>query len=183
MKAGRIPLETGRETAVRYLHRPAAKLVLYLFLLFAVHSVAAGAKEESQPLAGLKQIHAEVKEMGPYPGDDFIRREFFVGEDDDDTNKDVQVVILIQSFEAKEKMTVRVTEMAREPAGSRTSVAKTSKALVCLVAGDRVKILSSDYENELLERLVPDILTAVRNKKRLLKLGNRISLSGSGRPG
>ena len=110
-------------------------------------------------------------EMGPYPGDDFIRREFFVGEDDDDTNKDIQVAILIQSFDSKEKMTIRVTEMAREPAGSRTSVAKTSKVLVCLVGGDDVEILSSDYGNEVLDRLVPDILAAIRNKKRLLKLG------------
>jgi len=97
-----------------------------------------------------------------------------VGEDDDDTNKDTQVVVLLQPFESTEKMTIRVTEMAREPAGSRTSVAKSSKALVCLVGGGRVEIQSSDYDKPALERLVPDILTAVRNKKRLLKLVSRL---------
>ena len=109
--------------------------------------------------------------MGPYPGDDFVRREFFVGEDDDDTNKDIQVVVLIQSFEAKDKMTIRVTEMAREPADSRTSVAKETRDLVCLVTGNRVEIQSSAYEKDALDSLVPEILTAIRNKKRLLKVG------------
>jgi len=109
--------------------------------------------------------------MGPYPGDDFVRREFFVGEDDDDTNKDIQVVVLIQSFETKDKMTIRVTEMARERANSRISLAQETRDLVCLIVGEQVEIQSSDYEKDALDSLVPDILTAVRNKKRLLKLG------------
>jgi len=127
----------------------------------------------------LKQIHAEVKEMGPYPGENFIRREFFVGEDDDDTNKDIHVIVLIQFLESKEMMTIRVTEMAKDPGNPRASLAKTSRALTCLVAEDRLEVRSSDYEEKDLAALVPEILTAIQNKKRILKL----NLCESGRPG
>jgi hypothetical protein len=138
-----------------------------------------GAGQVKAHLVILKQIHAEVKEMGPYPGEDFIRREFFVGEDDDDTNKDVHVSVLIQPLESKEKMTIRVTEMVKDPGNPRARLAKTSRMLVCLVAGGRLEIQSSDYEENDLNRLAPEILTAIQNKKRLLKL----NLCGSGRPG
>jgi len=170
MKAGKILPQEYRGTMIRHRLRRAAGLVLCLFSLLTGPLDAAGAATESSHLAGLKKIHAEVKEMGPYPGDDFVRREFFVGEDDDDTNKDIQVVVLIQSFEMKDKMTIRVTQMARERAGSRISLAQETRDLVCLVAGEQVEIQSSGYEKEALDSLVSDILTAVRNKKRLLKL-------------
>ena len=117
--------------------------------------------------------------MGPYPGEDFIRREFFVGEDDDDTNKDLHVIILIQSLETKETMTIRVTEMAKDPGNPQTRLAKTSRVLFCLVAEDRMEVQSSDYEEKDLAKLAPEILTAIQNKKRLLKL----NLCESGRPG
>ncbi len=149
--------------------RPVIGTVLFLFGFLAALAGPGGPGEGNKHLAVLKKIHAEVKEMGPYPGEDFVRREFFVGEDDDDTNKDIQVVVLIQSFESKEKMSIRVTEMVRDPGNSRTSLAKTTKAVVCLVAEDRVEIKSSDYEKSDLDKLTPEILTAVRNKKRLLK--------------
>jgi len=50
-------------------------------------------------------------------------------------------------------------------------LAGTTKDLICLVGGDEVEIQSSDYEEKEIAELVPEILTAVRNKKRLLKLG------------
>jgi hypothetical protein len=53
----------------------------------------------------LKEIYQEMKEFDKYPGCDFVKREFFVGEDDDDTNKDIHVVILVQDVAEKEKVT------------------------------------------------------------------------------
>lgn len=44
----------------------------------------------------LKEIYGEVLELGPRRGEDFIRHEFFVGEEDDDTDKDFHLVVLIQ---------------------------------------------------------------------------------------
>lgn len=127
----------------------------------------------------LKQIHTEVKEMGPYPGEDFIRREFFVGEDDDDTNKDIHVMVVIRSLELEDSMSIRVTEMMKDPGNRQARLAGKSRMLSCVIAGSRLEVLSSDYEENDLDKLAPEILTAIRNKKRLL----RLSLFGSGRPG
>jgi len=141
--------------------------------------VLSGPAPTKKYLTVLKQIHAEVREIGPYPGENFIRREFFVGEDDDDTNKDIHVIVLIQSLESKDMMTIRVTEMAKDPGNPQVRLAKTSRALTCLVAEDRLEVQSSDYGEKDLAELVPEILTAIQNKKRLLKL----NLCGSGHPG
>ncbi|MFZ2055459.1 MAG: hypothetical protein WAU81_14820 [Candidatus Aminicenantales bacterium] len=126
---------------------------------------------EKKYLAVLKEIHAEVKEMGSYPGQDFVQQAFFVGEDDDDTNKDIHVSILIQAQVQKEIMTIRVTRMQKDRRNPQARLAGTTKELTCLVGGDDVEIQSSDYKEEEIAELVPEILTAIRNKKRLLKLG------------
>ncbi|HUU37084.1 MAG TPA: hypothetical protein VMW46_02630 [Candidatus Desulfaltia sp.] len=126
---------------------------------------------EKNYIAVLKQIHTEVKEMGSYPGQDFVQQAFFVGEDDDDTNKDIHVSILIQAQVQKEKMTIRVTRMQKDRRNPQARLAGTTKELTCLVGGDDVEIQSSDYKEEDIAELVPEILTAIRNKKRLLKLG------------
>ena len=127
----------------------------------------------------LAQIHAEVQEMGPYPGEDFIRREFFVGEDDDDTNKDVHVAVLIFFSPTEETMTVRVTQTIKDPGNPRARLAGSSKIFSCLITQKRAEIRSSEIEEKELSKLAPEILTAIRNKKRLLKL----SPCGSGPPG
>jgi hypothetical protein len=175
MKPGRIRSQRSRDLVLRW----AVGIVLLSFASTAALGAPSGPRPAKKYLAGLKQIHSEVKEIGPYPGEDFIRREFFVGEDDDDTNKDIHVIVLIQSLESKEMMTIRVTEMAKDPGNPRARLAKTSRVLTCLVAEDRLEVQSSDYEEKDLAALVPEILTAIQNKKRLLKL----SLCESGRPG
>jgi hypothetical protein len=177
-----IPMEPGKirlQRSRRLVYRRAAGAVLLSFGFTAALAAPCGPEPVKKYLAILKQIHAEVKEIGPYPDEDFIRREFFVGEDDDDTNKDVHVSVLIQPLESKETMTIRVTEMAKDPGNPRARLAKTSRMLTCLVAEDRLEVQSSDYEEKELAELVPEILTAIQNKKRLLKL----NLCESGRPG
>jgi len=126
---------------------------------------------EKKFLTILKEIHAEVKEMGPYPGQDFVQQAFFVGEDDDDTNKDIHVSILIRVQEQIEKMTIRVTRMKKDRRNPQARLAETTRGLVCIIGGDELEIQSSDYEEKEIAELVPEILTAIRNKKRLLKLG------------
>jgi len=175
MKPGRIRSQQSRDLVLRW----AVGIVLLSFGSAAAVAALSGPAPLKKYLTVLKQIHAEVKEIGPYPGEDFIRREFFVGEDDDDTNKDIHVIVLIQSLKSKEMMTIRVTEMAKDPGNPQARLAKTSRALTCLVAEDRLEVQSSDYGEKELDELVPEILTAIQNKKRLLKL----NLYGSGHPG
>jgi hypothetical protein len=152
---------------------------LLLFWLIAALTALSRPEAVKKYLSVLTQIYAEVKEMGPYPGEDFIRREFFVGEDDDDTNKDIHIMVLIRSSASKEMMTVRVTEMVKDPGNPQVRLAAASKMLSCLVAGGQVEIQSCDYQEKELDKLAPEMLKAIKNKKRLLKL----NLCGSGRPG
>src|SRR4030043_1060785 len=125
MKPGRIRAQRSGDLVLRW----AAGIVLLSFASTAALGAPSGPRPAKKYLAVLKQIHSEVKEIGPYPGEDFIRREFFVGEDDDDTNKDIHVIVLIQSLESKEMMTVRVTEMAKDPGNPQARLAGTSKML------------------------------------------------------
>ncbi len=122
-------------------------------------------------LVALREISAEVKAMGTYPGQDFFQQAFFVGEDDDDTNKDIHVSILIRAEKEKDKMTIRVTQMIKDRRNPQARLAGTTREIVCLIGGESVEVRSDDYEEKEIASLVPDILTAIRNKKRLLKLG------------
>ena len=108
--------------------------------------------------------------MGPYPGQNFILHEFFAGgPDDDDTNKDLHVVVLIQVVGGLEKMRIQVTYMERTKQDPTIKYAKEVKNISCLVAADRITVQSSDYSEKEMDNLAPDILQAILNKKKLLK--------------
>lgn len=153
-------------------------------------------------LEALKKIHLEVKGFDRYPGEDFVRRDFFVGPDDDDTNKDIHVSILIQETDGHEKMTIQVTFLERSPGDPRVRFAKLSRLLACLVNRNEIEIQKSDFEPKEIQKLAPEILRAIRDKKKLLGRGCVVSalrfmgltddtedcvpatsLCGSGRPG
>jgi hypothetical protein len=123
----------------------------------------------------LEAVRAEVKELGRRPGEDFISWNFFIGarndEDDDDTNKERHVAVLIQEVGGREKMTIVVTRL--EAAGGKPGVriAGESKSLSCAVSGGVLSILGTDFKAEEIPAVVRDILRAVRNKKKLLREG------------
>jgi len=145
----------------------AAALFSIPFLLsgFLAHS-----QIKADDLAALKTIFDEVREMGARPGEDFIKGEFFIGApDDDDTNKDTQAVILIQTVEGSERMIIQVTYMERNRDNPRIKIAKETKSLKCRIAGGRLLVVSSDYEERVLRRLAADLLQSIRDKKRLLR--------------
>ncbi len=117
-------------------------------------------------------ILREVKELGPYPGEDFVRREFFLGEDDDDTNKDIHAVIIIQAMDGgDERMRIQVTTLERSGSDPKIKYARGTKNFVYRVspAGEAV-LLTSDYTAKELEPVLRDLKRAIQNKKRLLKV-------------
>ncbi len=121
-------------------------------------------------LKTLKRIYDEVKEMGPYPGQSFTQQEFFAGgPDDDDTNKDQHVVVLIQNVSGKEKMTIQVTYLERTKHDPTIKYAKDVKNISCILSADKIQVQSTDYGEKEMDKLVPDILRAIVNKKKLLK--------------
>jgi hypothetical protein len=119
----------------------------------------------------LRRIRDEVLELRRYPGEDFVRGEFHLGEGDDDTNKTHAVGILIKDEETGggRRMTVVVTRLEPSAADPRIRLSRESETLVCRFAADEVEIVSSDHPPESLGRLLRDILKAVVDKKNLLK--------------
>ena len=125
---------------------------------------------EPKYLEVLKTIYQEVKELGAYPGEDFISREFFLGPADDDTYKNEHIAVLIQKMDGREKMKIQVTEMEIVNDKPRVQTAKETRLVVCLIAGDILTLERSEFSEDKLSGLAPEILRAIQAKKKLLKL-------------
>jgi len=124
--------------------------------------------------AVLLRLHHEVLSMGLYPGEDFICQQFFTGkDDDDDTNKDIYVGILIQPGLQADRMEIRVTRMARNPRDPQISTAVDSRSFTCRVAGRSVTVVASELGAEETPMILKDLLKAVLQKKELLIRGVR----------
>jgi hypothetical protein len=169
---------TNREDPTRFPrgamshHRVGFSLILWIILGTVVpRSSAATPAGQKDTLAVLKKIYTEVKEMGPYPSQTFIQHEFFAGApDDDDTNKDQHVVVLIQTVDGLEKMKIQVTYLERTKENRNIKYAREMKNISCRIAAGGVEIQSTDYTNREMDKLVPDILQAILNKKKLLRI-------------
>jgi len=135
----------------------------------AAQSLPAGAPG-AETLQLLKKIYDEVKDFGPRPGEDFIKQDFFIGnDDDDDTNKDIHVSILIHEAEGRVKLKILVTYMERSRENSRVKIAKESKNVTCIVEKAGIRVENADYLDKELGPLAAEILKAVQNKKRLIR--------------
>jgi len=131
-----------------------------------------GRKKDTNEI--LKEMYKEVKELGSYGNDDFIKREFHMDLDGNWNNKEEHVVVLIQSVGDKEKMTVQVTYF--QPKRNRfIKYAKDTKVVLCYIKRDEVEIKKCDYNEKEIKALLADILQGIRNKKKLLKLINKRS--------
>ena len=118
---------------------------------------------------GVCKFCGAKKEFENYPGCNFIKREFFVGEDDDDTNKDIHVVVLVQEVDEKEKITVQVTYMERKRGRPVVGIARYIKIFSYFVQGDQTDIIKSDYDAKEEALILAGVLQAIKNKKKLLK--------------
>ncbi len=145
---------------------------LFLAVLFAGPASAAVSFTPQKPkdAAGiLRKIHREVAEMGPYPGEDFVRRDFSLGEDDDDTNKNHHVGILIQDLDGVPVMTIQITKLEPLKQNPRIRHGQEPKLVVCRLPPERVEITRSDYPKGDLRDVLAEVLEAILLKKRMLK--------------
>lgn len=130
----------------------------------------------------LREIRREVASLARYPGEDFARGEFFLGEGDDDTNKTHAVGILVKDGDTGggSRLTIVVSRLEPARGDPRVKYARDPKTVVCAFAGgaDDVELVRSDYAAAELEKLLPAVLKAVLDKKALLKgpAGGPISL-------
>ena len=74
------------------------------------------------------------EEPGPYPGDTFIKHDFFLGPADDDSYKREHIVVLIQEVDGVERMKIQVTEMKCRPDNPRIQVAGKARTIACSVS-------------------------------------------------
>jgi hypothetical protein len=117
----------------------------------------------------LREIRDEVLGLERYPGEDFARGEFFLGEGDDDTNKTHAVGILVKDEGGGSRMTIVVSRLEPARDNPRVKYARDPKTVVCAFTAAGIEIARSDYPAEELERLLPAVLKAVVDKKNLLK--------------
>lgn len=125
-------------------------------------------KKKSYPI--LMEIYREVKELGSYPHDDFVKREFFVGEDPDDTNKDIHALILIQRLDQKQKITLQITYLKSSSNDSEVDYMKSVRAISWFLKENKIELIQSDYSEKERELFLPQVLRSIQDKKRLLKL-------------
>jgi hypothetical protein len=145
-------------------------IVFLLLGIAAAPSCPGPARSAEDPAVLLKKILAETRELGARPGEDFIRQEFFIGgADDDDTNKDTSVVVLIQSISGEKRMTIQVTRMERNRNDPRIKTARETRSIVGGPDGKDFRVARSDFAADELESVCAQILRAVQDKKRLLK--------------
>jgi len=116
-----------------------------------------------------RQVYEEVRTMSARPGEQFIRQEFFIGEDDDDTNKDLSVSIVLPEGGQVPVMIVQFTWMERDRSNQRISRARSTKILRCVMEAEDTRLEGDALEKDELPVLARGLLKAVRDKKRLLQ--------------
>ena len=131
-----------------------------------------GGSDDSKAPALLRRVYDEVLTFGttaPAPEAPVLQDFFIGGPDDDDTNKDVHVVVLLYRAGGFEMMKLRVTTLVRSPSDPRIKKAAGSKACTCRVDGEGIAVVSSDLEDRDLARTASELLKAIADKKRLIK--------------
>lgn len=157
-------------TAIHLSGKGGAILALVLPAFLSLSSSPPLPAQKNADVPGLlRQIHREVREIGGYPGEDFVRGEFFLGEGDDDTNKTHYVGILIKDDAEGPRMTIQVTRLEPSRDNPRVKYTRDPKTIVCRFPADRVEVVRSDYLSADLEILLQEVLRAVVDKKNLLK--------------
>lgn len=125
---------------------------------------------KKNPQYFLREIHREVLELGSYPEENFIKREFFIDLDQNSDNKEEHVVILNKRENEIENMMVQITYFEPTLKGSIIRFAKDTREILCHLIGKEIEIRKCDFPENEMEFLLPKILEGIKIKKRLLKL-------------
>ncbi len=141
--------------------------LLVLFLSWPPEGFSAAKKD---PCQILKNIYDEVKELGAYADENFLRREFHMDLDSHPTNKEEYVMVFSQKIDKIQIMVLQVTYFEQDKANRYAKNAKETKEIKCELIGEDFKIKSCDYEEKKMNKVLSRILTGIQAKKELLKL-------------
>lgn len=118
----------------------------------------------------LKDIHKEVTELGKRKDEYFIKREFHFDLDENPTNSEEHIVVLIYETKDKEKMIVQVTYFEAEGPKYSIKYAKDIKLVTCILDSEKLEIEKCDFNNKEMRPLMTDILKGIQEEKKLYKL-------------
>ena len=121
----------------------------------------------------LKDIYKEVKELEKREEEPFIKGEFFFDLDENPTNTEEHIVVLIYEMDDKERMVIQVTYFESEGLRDSIKYAKDIMLITCLLKSDELKIDKCDYDKKEIKKLLPDILKGIQAEKELYKLIER----------
>jgi hypothetical protein len=127
-------------------------------------------KVKKDPQEYLRQIYGEVKELGSYENEAFVKREFHINLDENQENKEEHVVVLIYRVGDRERMIIQVTYFTSTRKRSPIKYPKEIRVILCSLKEDNLEIKHCDYTEKEIESLLPDILQGIRKKKEILKL-------------
>lgn len=118
----------------------------------------------------LKDIYKEVSELGKRKNEDFIKREFHFDLDENPTNSEEHIVVLIYDIDKREKMVVQVTYF--EAVGVKYSIkyAKDIRLISCHIASEKLEIVKCDFNKKEMKPTLTDILKGIQEEKKLFKL-------------
>jgi hypothetical protein len=121
-------------------------------------------------LAALLRIREEIVDVAEFSDEGIIKWECFIGgPDDDDTNKDQSVTIMIRRRETGERMTIAITALERSRSDRRIKYARGTQSLVCGVADGKASVVSADPGLLSWDEAALAVLRAVMDKKRLIR--------------
>ena len=118
----------------------------------------------------LKDIHKEVSELGRRKDEYFIKREFHFDLDENPTNSEEHIVVLIYETKDKEKMIVQVTYFEAEGPKYSIKYAKDIKLVTCTLDSEKLEIEKCDFNKKEMRPLMTDILKGIQEEKKLYKL-------------
>ncbi len=127
-------------------------------------------ESKKNPEEILKNIHKEVSELGKRKNENFIKREFHFDLDENPTNTEEHIVVLIYDIEEKERMVVQVTYFETDGLANSVKYAKDIKLISCSVDSEKLKIEKCDFSKKEMEPLFSDILEGIQEEKKLFKL-------------
>lgn len=146
-----------------------AALLLLLLAAATLSNSGPSAQRDPDVSLLLREIRDEVLGLERYPGEDFARGEFFLGEGDDDTYKTHAVGILVKDEAEASRMTIVVSRLEPAPDNPRVKYAREPRTVVCRFSPSLTELVRSDYPGTELEKLLRLVLKAVVDKKALLK--------------
>ncbi|MFW6140185.1 MAG: hypothetical protein ACOC5S_02385 [Acidobacteriota bacterium] len=133
-------------------------------------SVTGDKKKKEEPENIIIKIYEEVKEMGLREGEDFIKREFHFDLDGRRANREEHILVFSYSSNRQQILSIQVTYYEDENNQNYQGRAQVIKDINCSIKDENVQIDESDYSQEQIEKVLPQILEGIKKEKEFLKL-------------